>query len=88
MAGGGAEVEVHLVPKATVTPAPIVLPLLALWHSSFSERDVYRGPPTSCERLFPVRSVVDRITAFLPRMLQMKLCVDRVMPIDLSNVSS
>ena len=42
----------------------------------------------SCERLFPVRSVVDRITAFLPRMLQMKLCVDRVIPIDLSNVSS
>ena len=38
--------------------------------------------------LFLIRSVVDRITAFLPRMLQMKFYVDCVMPVDLSNVSS
>lgn len=65
------------------------LPLLALRHSSFSARDIYRGPPAlPWKTLFLIRSVVDRITAFLPRMLQMKLHVDCVMPVDLSNVSS
>lgn len=79
----------HLFPKATFTPAPVTLPLLALRHSSFSAHDIYRGPPALLWKpLFLIRSVVDRITAFLPRMLQMKLYVDCVMPVDLSNVSS
>lgn len=41
---GGAEVEMHLAPKATLTPAPFIQPLWALWHGSFSVRDTSRIP--------------------------------------------